>query len=134
VTPRPRTNADDKDGTPKTQEAREAEEAREAQLAYGVQESAPMPPSRGAPTDAELADVAARTGLNAALDDLVNTVQAIAPELGKVVEEWDTYAREDEARQPGGPDRAYTLRLLVDRTKALNDRLQKVAAPTVARA
>jgi len=133
VSTRSRTNTE---GTAKTQEAQDAEdEARanaEAQIAHGVQESAPLPPARGAPTDSELADVAARTGLNAALDDLVNTVAAVAPEFAKTVEELDTYTREYEAHAP--PNQGYALRLLVDRVKGINDRLQKVSAPNVARA
>lgn len=93
-------------------------------------EAPAQPASRGAPTDDELADVAARTGLNAALDDLVNTVHAVAPQLQELVEAWDTYARDDQS----SPDRNYSLKQLVERTRAVSDRLQKVSAPNVGRA
>ena len=124
--------------TPRTKEAQDAVDAANAEkekaatdpIPSGVMESAPMPASRGAPTDDELADVAARTGLNAALDDLVNTVAAVAPQLKELVESWETYARDEQ----GGQDRAFSLKQLVDRTRAVSDRLQKVAAPNVGRA
>jgi hypothetical protein len=124
--------------TPRTKEAQDAVDAANAEKAKpatdpipsGVTESAPQPASRGAPTDDELADVAARTGLNAALDDLVNTVHAVAPQLQELVEAWETYAREDQ----GSADRVYSLNQLVGRTRAVSERLQKVAAPNVGRA
>ena len=123
--------------TPRTREAQDAADAAEAEKAEKAtdpvptaQESAPLPPERGAPTDDELADVAARAGLNAALDDLVNTVAAVAPQLQEVVEAWDTYAREERGPQ----DRVFALKGLVERTRAVSDRLQKVAAPNVGRA
>lgn len=133
MTTRSRTNSE---GTPKTQDAQAAEdEARaqaEAQIAHGVMESAPLPPARGAPTDSELADVAARTGLNAALDDLVNTVASVSPELAKAVDELDVYTREAEAHQPAA--QAYQLRLATDRLRGLSDRLARVSSPNVAQA
>lgn len=130
--------------TPRTRDAAAAEAEARAQaearaepatqatdpIPSGVMEAPAQPASRGAPTDEELADVAARTGLNAALDDLVNTVAYVAPQLKELVEAWDTYAREDQ----GSQDRVFSLKQLVERTRALSDRLQKVAAPNVGRA